>query len=159
MAAANDLEIDPIWNRVSGRTGVPEAASAKPRTTTPRISSRSVIASAVPAACVSGRCRSSALPMASKASDSPATGELLPEKELELPRSRRRGVAAVHDVLPDHRGEVAADRARGRGDRIRGTHDGPPGVDRALAGDSGHDDGATRDELDEFVEEGFLAVL
>ena len=47
---ANDLEIDPIWNRVSGRTGVPAAASATPRTATPRISSPSVTASAAPAA-------------------------------------------------------------------------------------------------------------
>ena len=35
---ANDFEIEPIMNRVSGRTGAPLATSANPRTTTPRIS-------------------------------------------------------------------------------------------------------------------------
>ena len=34
-SAANDFEIEPIWNRVSGRTGDRAATSAKPRTTTP----------------------------------------------------------------------------------------------------------------------------
>ena len=30
--AANDFEIEPIWKRVSGRTGVADATSAIPRT-------------------------------------------------------------------------------------------------------------------------------
>ena len=42
---ANDFEIEPTWNRVSGRIGVADATSAIPRTATP-ISSRSVMASA-----------------------------------------------------------------------------------------------------------------
>ncbi len=38
QSAAQDFEIDPIWNRVSGRTPRPLATSAKPRTTAPRVS-------------------------------------------------------------------------------------------------------------------------
>ena len=35
---AHDFEIEPIWNRVSGRTPRPPATSANPRTTAPSVS-------------------------------------------------------------------------------------------------------------------------
>ena len=57
---AKDFEIEPIWNRVSGLTGRPDATSAKPRTTAPSVSWPSVTASASPGACVSGRWSSAA---------------------------------------------------------------------------------------------------
>ena len=55
IIAANDFEIDPMWKRVSGRTAVPAATSAKPRHTTPSTSSPSVTASAKPALCDTSR--------------------------------------------------------------------------------------------------------
>jgi hypothetical protein len=49
QSAAKDFEIEPIWNRVSGLIGRPDATSAKPRTTAPSVSLPSVTASASPA--------------------------------------------------------------------------------------------------------------
>ena len=91
QSAANDFEIEPIWNRVSGRTGRPAATSANPRTTAPSASSPSVTASESPAACVLGRSASVASPIRSKASCSPATRlPLLAEEQLQLAGGRRR---------------------------------------------------------------------
>ncbi len=74
MIPANDFEIEPISNRVSGRTGAFAPTSASPRTTTPRTSSASVTARANPAAWVCGRWCSTASPIRSNASSSPGIG-------------------------------------------------------------------------------------
>ena len=74
QSAAKDLEIDPIWKRVSTLIGRPAATSANPRTTAPSVSLPSVTASASPGACVSGRSSSAARPIRSNASSSPVTG-------------------------------------------------------------------------------------
>jgi len=50
MSDEKDFEIEPIWKRVSARTGVPAATSASPRHTAPSTSSPSVTASANPGA-------------------------------------------------------------------------------------------------------------
>ncbi len=71
QSAANDFEMEPIWKRVSGRTGQPDATSANPRTTAPSVSWRSVTASERPAACVRGRWSSAASPIRSNASAEP----------------------------------------------------------------------------------------
>ena len=50
----------------------------------------------------------------------------LGEEQPELARGRGRRIAAVHDVLADQRGEVAADRAGRSLDRVGRAHEGSP---------------------------------
>src|SRR5437667_11468590 len=157
--AAKDFEMDPIWNRVSARTGVPLAASANPLTTTPSVSSRSVTASAAPGACINGSRCSRNEPRRSNAASRPDGMRLIAEEELELPGSGFRRVAAVHDVLADQRGEVTPDRSGGRVHRVGRAYERPAAGDGLLAGDLGHDERTARDEPHEFVKERLLAMF
>src|SRR5439155_11678045 len=158
QSAAKDFEIDPIWNRVSGLIGRPDATSAKPRTTAPSVSFPSVTASARPGACVSGRSSSAARPIRSNASSSPLNGSAA-EEELQLPCRGLRRVGPVHDVLADQGGVVPADRARRSVHGIGRAHQRAPAGDRRFARELPDHHRPPDDEVDELAEERLVAML
>src|SRR6185437_8866180 len=81
------------------------------------------------------------------------------EEDLDLSLGRLRGVAAVHDVLRDLQGVVAADGA-GRGlHRVGGAGQRAERLDGPLALGDDRDQRAGGDEIDQFAEEGPFRVL
>src|ERR1700744_1006162 len=73
------------------------------------------------------------------------------EEDLDLPLGRLRGVAAVHDVLRDLQGVVAADGA-GRGlDRVGGAGQRAERLDGPLALGDNRDQRPGGDEIDQFT--------
>ena len=120
ISDANDFEMDPIWNRVVGRTGVRAATSASPRTTTPRASSRSVTDSASPGACEASRWCSAETPMRSKASSrpgiAPATRRRGPARARPRPGSPSRGRCSRRSRWRGRRGSSPAAPGPGRSD-------------------------------------------
>jgi hypothetical protein len=81
------------------------------------------------------------------------------EEDPDLALGAVRGVGAVHDVLGDHGGEVAADRARGGVVRVRRAHQGAHPGDRGLPGYAHGHQGTGGDEVDQFGEERLVDVL
>src|SRR3954463_16153562 len=106
--------------------------------------------------------------MSPSASDGSTTWHLedwfgLAEPEGELALSGLRGVAAVHEVLlhleAPVAGEIAADRAGGRGRRVGRARKRAEALDHAVAGDADRDDRARLHELDERLVERLALVL
>src|SRR5512144_2437823 len=81
------------------------------------------------------------------------------EEQRHLARSRLRRVAAVHHVLPDVQGVVAAHRTRRGLDRIGHPHEPADRVDRAGPLDDQGDERPGGDEVDELAEERLVRVL
>src|SRR5436309_6986823 len=156
--AVNDLLMEPIWKRCSGRTGSRAGRFAWPTVTTPRGSSRLVRPMATPGAWMAGRWSSTnRRTWATGSAVFPIAG--LSEEELQLALRGLGRVAPVHQVLRDDQSEVAPDRPR-RGERgIGRTDQGSEHRDGSLPLHPGHDHRPRTDDPDELVEERLPPVL
>src|SRR4051812_14959421 len=81
------------------------------------------------------------------------------EEQLGLALGGLVGVRAVDHVLADLEGEVAADRAGRRLERVRGADDLAGGLHGLVALEDHGDQRAAGDELDELAEERLALVL
>ena len=78
------------------------------------------------------------------------------EEDPDLAGGRLGRVGAVHEVLADLEGEVAADRAGGGLDRVGRADQAAAAGDGVRALDDERDERAAGDELDQLAEEGAL---